>query len=140
MLGNGYTTCYAKQDNRKKRYWVSEIDCDIVRPGSHCLSMIANYPLFGRDRALWHVSGKACHCVRAARRRAEDCPPHRQSCAARRVYQFVLTSAPEDEVDRSICQSRADRERLVRHCRVKSRAGVGEYFPQASSVAGKSRR
>jgi len=54
-------------------------DCDIVLPGTHRVLMIANYPDFGRNSLL-------------------D-PP----ALERGAYRFVLTCAPEDEVDRSIC-------------------------------------
>ena len=59
---------------------------------------------------------------------------------ARRPYRFVLTFATEDEVDRSICKSRADRERVVRDRRAEPGARGREYFPQASSIAGEPRR
>ena len=61
------------------------------------------------------------------------------TAAARRSYEFVLTCPREDEVDRSICEPRADGERVVRHRGAEPCARGWKHFPQASSVAGEPR-
>src|SRR5262249_18656290 len=56
------------------------------------------------------------------------------------LSRFVLTLARENEVDRSIHQSRADRECFVCDRGVEPRSRCRKHFPKIAAVAGESRR